>query len=122
MAANIKYTVNISADPATGQMSISLVRDGKSLGAAVIDTAKSSSIAGTILGAARRAHEMSGKSNPYKTKLDPVDYTNVHCSGCNVGDGQTPQTLNAPPHVLWYAIPRNRPVYSRIFYGTPLAV
>jgi hypothetical protein len=78
----------VNADPASGTMSISLVKDGVSLGSVQIDTKEASRIAAIMLGSARDAYDLSGKPPPYSNKDETLTLTAIHPSGCNVGPGR----------------------------------
>jgi len=92
MAADVNYAFNAKADPVTGTMQISLIKDGTPLGSVEIDSNKASSIAATLLGSARAAYDLSGKPPP---RSDPsgVDLTATSCSGWNIGPGRTEKSV-----------------------------
>jgi hypothetical protein len=84
-------SLKVSADN-KGKMSLALVRGQATVASMIIDAKEAASVAGMVLGAAKRAHELSGKPQPYQTKDDPVSLTAVQCSGWNIGPGQSPET------------------------------
>src|SRR5262245_216891 len=83
---------NATADPITGLMQISLKKDGVNIASIEIKTKDASGIAGTVLRAAREAHDRSGKTPDY-SKEEGTDLTAIACSGFGIGPGQTSQSV-----------------------------
>ncbi len=82
-----KIGLKVSANYGTGKMTLSLVKQTGTVGSLIIDTKNASQVAGNVLKTATKAHDLSGKSQPHKTKNDEVSMTVVRPSGHNVGPG-----------------------------------
>lgn len=89
--AQLQSAFNATADPITGIMQISLIKDGVNIASIEIKTKDASVIAGTVLGAAREAHDQSVKAPDY-SKEEGTELTAITCSGFGIGPGQTSQS------------------------------
>jgi hypothetical protein len=78
----------VHANSQSGTMRISLARDGADLGSLEIATKTASSVAAVVLGAAKRSHEVSGKS-PLDPKEEAVSFTTARPSGWHVSRNRT---------------------------------
>jgi hypothetical protein len=75
----------VSADPTSGRMRISLVKNGRDLASIQIDTVEASRIAAILLGNARDAFDQSGKPRPGK---DNLTVAATSPSGFGIGPGR----------------------------------
>src|ERR1700687_2878638 len=82
-----KIGLKVSASYGEGKMSLSLVKGQVTVGTMIIDTKLASSVAATVLATAAKAHDLSGKPPPHRTKDDEVTLSAILCSGWNIGPG-----------------------------------
>ena len=83
-----KIQLKVSANYAKGKLTLALVQDARTVASFTTDTKDASKIAGNLLSTAVKAHDLSGKPPPYKTKNEEVSLTVVRPSGHNVGPGR----------------------------------
>jgi hypothetical protein len=111
-ASAVNFAVNAKADPIKGTTQISLIRDGAVQASVEIDTKQVAAVAGTLLGAARDAFDLSGKPWPYSSE-GSLEMTAISCSGLSLGlgSGQTSQSVLLIFHfgetTLGISIPRS---------------